>query len=357
MKIFKWVALCIFGILFFSCIGVRGLYQGSTFNFDQVESTFQANSREESDNFYFVHLTDTHIINKLFDPDESTKNRLKTVIETVTSFDEKPAFIVITGDLVEWGGFGLSGVLNCQAFVECFYEKDDYLYADAEFSIPVYTTPGNHDYINDKNLENYHTYIDKNHIVEEDRYIIAYGDVSLFFMDSGPIYVDDPFDWVDVMGDGLYDDDIEWLEDVLSSCTSQHKIILMHHPAINDRNIGGEMYDVLARNREEFVSLCEFYEVDLVLAGHTHRSVIFDRYENKSYVPPLNCNVNPPFFVQSDDCKQGIYFRNISYDGYGLWIEGSVKVYDFIGVLETINSNLENAETAMSKVVTLKNNR
>jgi len=83
---------------------------------------------QENDDFYFVHLTDTHVMHKLYDRDESTKKIFTSVIEKVTSFDEKPAFIVITGDLCEWGGSGISGALNCRAFVDCLYEKDPFLF-------------------------------------------------------------------------------------------------------------------------------------------------------------------------------------------------------------------------------------
>ena len=344
MKKLKLVWVFLLGILMFSSVAVGSFNQISSFNLEQVEFVSQVNNGYGSDDFYFVHLTDTHIMHKLFDPMEATKKRLVSVIENVTSFDEKPAFIVITGDLVEWGGGRATGALNCQAFVDCFYEKDDQLYADAGYSIPVYTTPGNHDYCFNRNLNNYHTYIDKNHIADEDRYIITYNDLSLFFMDSGPNYYENPFDWFDVMGDGLYDDDIDWLEDVLSSCTTQYKIVLMHHPAINDRNNVGEMHNVIARNREEFVNLCETYDVDLVLAGHTHRSVIFDSDENKSYHPPLNCNQYPTLYVQSDDCKEEVHYRNISFIDNDLWIEGSKKINITSGEVAIVASNLENID-------------
>ena len=151
----------------------------------------------ESNDFYFVHLTDTHIKHRLFDINEKTKDRLSKVINHISSFENKPAFIVITGDLTEWGGSGITGALNCMAFADCFYEKDGQLYADQNLSIPVYTTPGNHDYCFNRNLENYHKFIDINHIDENDRYIVSYENISLFFMDSGPNYYLNPFTWFD----------------------------------------------------------------------------------------------------------------------------------------------------------------
>jgi predicted MPP superfamily phosphohydrolase len=318
MKKFKFQFIVVILILVFFCNDF--IVVG--FNTD-VEDKIVLHNKND---FYFVQLTDTHIRHKIFDLGETTKERLSAVIDHVISFENKPAFIVITGDLTEWGASGISGALNCITFADCFYENNGQLYADVDFSIPVYTTPGNHDYVLSRNLNNYHTYIDKNHVEDEDRYIIEYGDVSLFFMSSGPNYYQDPFDWFDVLGDGLYNCDIDWLENELSSCTSPHKIVLMHHPAINNRNDQGEMHNVIARNREEFVELCETYNVDLVLAGHTHTSKVFDADEEVYNDYPINSNLYSTLYVQSDDCKESIHYRNISIIRNDVWIESSQDV-------------------------------
>lgn len=327
MRKLKLVALFFIITLSYSRLTAEGLSH-ITADRDKSEMVSQSVDEGFSDDFYFVHLTDTHVRHKSFDRNQVTTKIFKSVIEHVTSFNEKPAFIVITGDLVEWGGSGVSGALNCQTFVSCLYEKNDQLYANADYSVPVYTTPGNHDYCFNRNLKNYHKFIDKNHIDDNDRYVVTYGDVSLFFMDSGPNYYSDPTDWLDILGDGLYDCDIEWLDDALSSCSSQHKIVLMHHPAVNKRNEKGEMVNVIARNREEFVELCETYDVDLVLTGHTHHAVVYDADENwtKYENLPLNCSQNPTLYVQSDDCKEGCHYRNITIIGEDIWLEESEEI-------------------------------
>ena len=207
----------------------------------------------DNDNFYFVHITDTHLLNKINDTQEITKKRFIRVLNEINSFKDKPAFVVITGDLVEFGGSDYFGALNYQTFINCLFEKNNYLYADPSFTIPVYTTPGNHDYIWETSLKNYHDYVDKKHESVNDRYTISYMDTTLFFMDSGPNYILEPWDWADVKGAGLYKDDINWLESQLLSCSSKNKIVLMHHPAVNYRNDKGEMTNVIARNREEFI--------------------------------------------------------------------------------------------------------
>ena len=290
-----------------------------------VEKTYLSSFKSNNpDDFYFVHITDTHVVNKLFDRNEVSKKRFTTVIEKIISLNPKPAFVVLTGDIVEWGGSDVTGAMNYQTLLECLYEQNDQLYIDDGYTIPLYTTPGNHDYMSDNSLENYHTYIDKNHVIEGDRYIVTLHEVSLFFMDSGFEYILEPWDYS--FGSGLYDGDIEWLEDTLSECTSKHKIILMHHPAINFRDIFGVMIDVIARNRENFIDVCLKYDVDLVLAGHTHDSIVFDSDENKIGDLPLKCSEYSTLFVQTDDCKQGINYRIISYVNGDILLEETEEI-------------------------------
>jgi predicted MPP superfamily phosphohydrolase len=277
-------------------------------------------SEPSSSDFYFVQITDTHVLHRIFDRQQLSKQRFSTVIDTVVSFDPKPAFIVMTGDLVEWGGIGLLGALNYQTLRECLYEQGGQLFADSMCTIPVYTTPGNHDYCFQRNLWNYHRLIDPNHICEEDRYMVISGDVSLFFMDSGPNYYADlsiVFDW---HGQGFTDDDITWLDTELENCSSSHKIILMHHPAV------GPLDDLFIKNRVEFVALCEQYQVDLVLTGHTHHAVVYDHELNEYTDACINCSVYPTLYVQTDDCKQGIHYRNISVVQNDVWLEECVEI-------------------------------
>jgi 3',5'-cyclic AMP phosphodiesterase CpdA len=232
----------------------------------------------------------------------------------VCSFGRKPAFIVITGDLTNWGGSWISGAMNCLAFASCLYKKAGQFYADANYSVPVYTTPGNHEYIYTRNLMNYHRYIET-----DDRFIVNYSDASLFFLNSGPMSFND--------GAGLYDSDMKWLEGALDNCTAHIKIVLMHHPAVNARNEHGRMSSVIARNREAFVTSCENHNVELVLTGHTHQARIFDGNEN-AYEDPtsLNCSLYPTLFVQTDDCDKDIHYRNVTFIGNDVWLERCVKV-------------------------------
>ncbi len=273
-----------------------------------------------SHDFYFVHISDVHVKNKLFDKNEVSKHRFMTILENISRFPSKPAFVVITGDLAHWGGSGLFGALNCRTVVSCLHEKEGQLYVDDSYTIPVYTTPGNHEYAYTRSLKNYHTYIDKNHVLEDDRYIVTRDDVTLFFMDSGPNYYSNLsilFDW---HGTGLSDADISWLDDGLRQCQTSHKIVLMHHPAVGDAD------DLFINNREAFVGLCESNHVELVLAGHTHSNHrIFD-VNMTLYVEPINCSRAPPLYVQSDDCAEDCHYRNVSLIGSDVWLGENTEI-------------------------------
>ena len=321
MKKLKLQVLTTFLIFFMiSGIVVAGSIQNQI---DEPASSI--NENQGRNDFYFIHITDTHVVHKLYDHNETRKHWLISLLEDITSFDKPPAFVVITGDLVEWGE-GFLGALNYHALLDCFYKNNTKLYADKNCSIPVYFTPGNHDYYPNRRLYNYHLFVDRTHIKDNDRYVITYENLSLFFMDSGPNYYAKPSDWADSLGVGLTNRDITWLDERLSNCTTNHKIVLMHHPAVNIRNEKGELYDVFVHNREKFIEVCEKYDVDAVLAGHTHEPRVFDAEEHLYENLPINSSKYPTLFVQSDDCKEGVHYRNISIVGNDIWIEQSQEI-------------------------------
>ena len=115
----------------------------------------------------------------------------------------------------------------------------------------------------------------------------------------------------------------------------------MHHPAV------GEEQNLFIRNRDAFVDLCEAYDVEIVLAGHTHHDKIWDYELNKYEDLPINCSLYPPLYVQTDDCKQGTHYRNISIVGDDVWIEGST---------ELIVNHVEIPSRILSRIQSEKNN-
>ncbi|GAI75902.1 unnamed protein product, partial [marine sediment metagenome] len=86
MRKFKFFTLIIIGILIIGTISVAGINQSNL----EIENNLY-------DDFYFVQLTDTHIRHKIVDIFESTTEKLATVLEKINSFENPPAFVVITG--------------------------------------------------------------------------------------------------------------------------------------------------------------------------------------------------------------------------------------------------------------------
>ena len=218
------------------------------------------------ESFYFVHLTDTHI------GASGADGRFENCVKYISSFDPKPAFVLVTGDIAD-----TNAAENYQVF--CNY-ADTYL---KNQGIPVYCCPGNHDYyqpygITD-DLNNYHNYIEP-----RDDYTLNRENVHLISLNSG-------YDTGWFKGSGLTDDQITWLEDDLDNLdgvdndmdTSDYiKVIYMHHPAVNPywwkSRVGS---GVISQNRQEFVNICSQYGVHVVLTGHTHNSFIFDKNGNE----------------------------------------------------------------------------
>ena len=324
---------------FFIVFLLNGIILTSSIQHPIDKPTFIITKNQSNSSYFFVHITDTHVIHNWFDHNETRKHWLISLLNYVTSFDTPPAFVVITGDLVEWGE-GFFGALNYYAFTQCFYKNNTQLYANKNCSIPVYFTPGNHDYYPYRILCNYHFFVDSIHIKDHNHYLVTYKNFSLFFMNSGPNSYAKYSDKVNSLAVGLTNDDITWLEEQLQVYATNHKIILMHHPAINLRNKDGDMTGVFINNRGQFIEICEKYDVDAVLAGHTHEARVFDSYEHLYENVPMNCSKFPTLFVQSDDCKESVHYRNISLVGNDMWIEPSQEVN--VTYLLTSDLNLQN---------------
>jgi 3',5'-cyclic AMP phosphodiesterase CpdA len=84
-----------------------------------------------------------------------------------------------------------------------------------------------------------------------------------------------------------------------------NQIIVMHHPAVNDRNdtgLGAVPNDLpsgndecIAGNRGEFINYCFAHHVSLVLSGHTHENHVFTSQGKET------SNFSAwPLFVQTD---------------------------------------------------------
>jgi hypothetical protein len=107
--------------------------------FDEAEHAVSVRQSMESD-FYFVHITDTHLPTHLYyyqegaDTDTSEMMDLRMVINDINIIN--PAFVLLTGDVVNEGE------------LEDYLDKRYYTRAQRilqELDVPVYLSAGNHD--------------------------------------------------------------------------------------------------------------------------------------------------------------------------------------------------------------------
>ena len=86
------------------------------------------------------------------------------------------------------------------------------------------------------------------------------------------------------------------------------------------------MVEVIARNRERFVEICEENNVDLVLTGHTHRSVTYDADEKIYENFPISTKTSPTLYVQTDDNKQHVHYRNVTVTCNEILLHETVRI-------------------------------
>ncbi|MFZ3060713.1 MAG: DUF2341 domain-containing protein [Candidatus Methanoperedens sp.] len=200
-------------------------------------------------------------------------SKFENVVQNILELSPKPDFVLITGDLVEWNS--AKQYQDFKPFLKKF--KDN--------NIDVYIVPGNHDrrgkenpqflidtvfpnngIINYKNTVDDRDYSDKSFMHKKYMFIGLDSGHDLDSIQSQPI------EWAYPSGSGLSkNDNSNQIKFVNETIIDGKTIIFMHHPAIYDSSLFGS-YNVISKNREEFVNLVKQKDVKLVLTGHTHDS-------------------------------------------------------------------------------------
>lgn len=265
--------------------------------------------------FRFVQLTDTHLgpnPDCYWNEDENERDDclLKTwtnsyeafdaAIDNIKELNPRPDFILLTGDIVEWNN-------------KVQYKIYD-LVRNQFGTIPVYSVPGNHDRRGSdnpvyflgplpilgttkpsNNLDNYEKYIgskgadDVNgDYTHGDKYYFDKFGYRFIGLDSGydsdtgrdkecePDWADNPYvteieSCFKPKGTGLSQEQIQYLKD---NAVNGKTIVFMHHPTNDTDN----NYNVISKNREQFIKAELDSGVELTLTGHTH---YFRRFINQ----------------------------------------------------------------------------
>ncbi len=214
------------------------------------------------DDFYFIHVTDTHLPTNLYwdqegsRADSSSTVDLREICHDVNVIN--PAFVLLTGDYVNEG--------ECEDYLDLRYysRAQRQLY---EFDVPVFLTSGNHDLGGwDDTPPNQGTarrdwwrffgwkILDDPPAVlpwRSQDYSFDYGRVHFIGLEAYLNY--DSWRYPIYGGESFTDSQIAWLEQDLAAAADAHARVLFYHRDFQDE------LDLAALN------------ADMALSGHTHR--------------------------------------------------------------------------------------
>ncbi|MDG6221212.1 MAG: metallophosphoesterase, partial [Candidatus Thermoplasmatota archaeon] len=192
-------------------------------------------------NLFFVHITDIHIsaFNDIY------RENYGRGVDEMNFLN--PHFVIITGDITD------NGMTE---------EFETFMRETMRFRVPVYVSPGNHDWLTTHGggIDEYQRIVNP-----ELDYAFDYGNVIRFYcMDDGP------HNGL-IQNIGFTNEQLKWLEEDLNR-TGQlyHNRMLMNH---------GPWYDNLfpnAMGREEMLRIANVHNISWVFNGHTHYDRVHD---------------------------------------------------------------------------------
>jgi 3',5'-cyclic-AMP phosphodiesterase len=203
---------------------------------------------------HFIQLSDTHITRagQLAYGKVDTAGALRAAVVRILSLPQKPACVVITGDLVDHGDEGEYKHLR------------ELISPLTTLSITVYLLPGNHDHRETmRRVFADHTYLLQGEFIQ---YVVkdAPSPLRLIALDTvKPGHAEGE----------LCDARLDWLEAQLAAAPEAPTVVLMHHPPFETLiEFMDEMGLVKGADRLEKI-LRANPQVERVLCGHIHRSI------------------------------------------------------------------------------------
>ncbi|HEC89472.1 MAG TPA: PKD domain-containing protein, partial [Thermoplasmatales archaeon] len=278
---------------------------GSVFGYESEGVADEIINRvlREERSFYFIQLTDTHY------GYDGARKRVKWLIKSIAQLNPKPAFVIISGDLLSWGADSDNMPLLSWPFTEeennSYSKLKEDLEALTDTGIPYYVCIGNHDYRHWPVQTDYISgWIPYYLVFGNLRYSTTTNDLHIVALNSGPDNLV-AGTYFPPKGRGLSEDDLNWLENDLDSLdgimngrddSKLKKLIFMHHPTINYMDdawpFPGWGAGCISNNRQEFMNLCTQYNVDAILSGHIHWNRVYDRSMDGSTSPEYQNGYN-----------------------------------------------------------------
>lgn len=192
----------------------------------------------------FIHLSDPHLIAPSKQASlygVNTNEKLSLFKEVFSSLPFKPAFFIMSGDLIHDGDEA-----------DYQYVKEFIRNCEKQFQAPFLLTLGNHD----RRKAFRSVFLNESKSEAPYYYSKTVGGVRVIVLDTKIPN--------EVNGE-VSIDQLNWLADILKVDTEKGTIIAMHHPPIDDH----------LRNKAAFGNMIEGTDVIGILAGHTHNSCLF----------------------------------------------------------------------------------
>lgn len=223
-------------------------------------SAFSSSAFQEADqnSFLIVQLTDTQF--GFFNDNKSFEKETINFEKAVQAVNRlKPAFVVVTGDLVH------------QTFSNQQIAEYKRIASMVKPPIRVYDVPGNHDVGNTPAIRDIETY---NKEFGPDYYTIKHKNVFAIVLNS--LYLQSP---ENVKSKALEQE--IWLKlqlDEAKRASYEHIIIFLHHSFfINTPDEEDAYFNIPVKTREKYLNLFREYNVSHIFAGHYHRNA-FGKY-------------------------------------------------------------------------------
>lgn len=279
--------------------------------------------------YYFVHITDTHLPTHDFYPDgEADTSELADLYEVIKDINLiRPEFVLLTGDLINEG--------ELEDF-ECRRNHTRSINLLEKFEVPVYIVPGNHDLGGwDATPPSQGTArrewwrffgwrqrvippINPEYLTHD--FSFNYGNVHYTGLEAYINY--DNYMYSTFGGESFLPQQISWLKDDLRNAGDRTKVLFYHYDFKNEINLS-------------------LLGVDMALWGHIHGN-------------SGNINSHPYNLSTANVCDGKRAFRLINVNGSRLQPQNSLSTHSN-GDMLTINYNMVNNGTLDSISATIFN--
>lgn len=196
---------------------------------------------------YFLHVTDTHLCFDAEAPDICcTEQAFRSLYQTAFAWDHRPAFVLITGDLVH------EGTSADYARAKTLLQE-----LDEQYHTKTYPALGNHD-----NRENFNSAFREQASDQPVDYCVQNEWLRWIVLDSS---------CGQVIGQ-LSGSQLAWLEQELCDPTDCPTILALHHPVYGTTTAETDANNLATPDR--LIRLLQDHPVDGILCGHSHEATL-----------------------------------------------------------------------------------